>query len=163
MKKVYISGALTESDEPEKLERFYEDMRRVCKDVGMVASLPHHRGVVPITDEEFFERNKAEIRDSDLLIAYVGVPSTDVGSEIKSAELARVPIILLYERDKSVSRLVRGSPAVVEQGCFETFEEALGTLKKFLAQLGFCASRTAPWYDPSVDRGRMPGRVPRNV
>lgn len=165
--KVYISGALTRVEEPEELKGFYEEIGGVCRSVGLTPYIPHQH-TDPIADpdispEEVYERDRIEVQNSDLLIAYVGIPSLGVGSELEMAKESGVPIILLYEEDRPVSRVARGNPAIVAQVCFETFEEALDILKGTLARLGFGTSRPAPLYDPIVDRGRMPGGVPRNV
>lgn len=136
-RKAYISGALTALigvEEPGRLKRFYEEIGRVCEGVGIDSYIPHQR---PIADEEVFRCRVDEVQNSDLLIAYVGIPSFDVGSEIGAANQANVPVILLYEKGRPVSRVARGNPAVIAQICFETFDEALSALEEVFGLIEF--------------------------
>ena len=138
--KAYISGALTVVKEPEMLKGFYEEIGGVCEDVGICPYIPHQH-TDPIADpdispEEVYKRDKIEVQSSDLVIAYIGVPSGGGGAELEMAREAGVPIILLYEKGRPVSRVARGNPAVIAEICFATFDEALGALKNFLEEKG---------------------------
>ncbi len=127
--KTYISGALTDATHPEELKRFYETLGRLCSHLGLAPYVPHlvtdpqtHPEVPP---REVFETDKTQVLSSSLVIAYVGQPSLGVGMEIAYAETANIPIILLYEKGKEVSRLARGAPAIVAEITYSTELEAL--------------------------------------
>ena len=49
-----------------------------------------------------------------VVIAYAGIPSFGVGIEVELAREHGVPVILVAERERPVSRLLLGNPAVVE-------------------------------------------------
>ncbi len=98
-RKAYISGALTGVGKPERLKGFYEEIGRVCEGAGITPYIPHQH-TDPIANPdlspgEVYERDRAEVRGSDLVIAYVGVPSLGVGTELEMAREAGVPIIPL--------------------------------------------------------------------
>src|SRR5207244_9247645 len=48
------------------------------------------------------------------LIAYAGIPSFGVGIEVELAREHSVPVIVVAERERPISRLLLGNPAVVE-------------------------------------------------
>lgn len=64
-----------------------------------------------IRPEQIYQKNRDIIRTSDLLIAYVGIVSAGVATEIEMANSFRVPVVLLCEEDKikNVSRMILGS------------------------------------------------------
>lgn len=138
-KMVYISGALTVMLEEERaaLRRFYTDLGRVCKEFGFVVYLPHIYGdpklVAHKTAQEIDEIDRLAVTSSCLVVAYVGVPSIGVGIEIEMANHADKPVILLCEKGKSVSRLVRGNAAVCSEIFFTDFDDAKTQLRAFLA------------------------------
>ena len=51
-----------------------------------------------------------------------------MGAEIEIAHQCGVPVILLYEGGKRISRMARGSPAVAEEVIFTDFKDALAKL-----------------------------------
>ncbi|HEX8015254.1 MAG TPA: hypothetical protein VF465_08465 [Flavobacterium sp.] len=64
-----------------------------------------------IRPDQIYQKNRDIIRTSDLLIAYVGIVSGGVATEIEIANSFRVPVILLCEEEKmnKVSRMILGS------------------------------------------------------
>src|ERR1700716_199164 len=61
-----------------------------------------------------YEIDRARVARSGLLIAYAGTPSFGVGIEVEIAREHGIPVILVAERDRTVSRILLGSPAVVD-------------------------------------------------
>jgi len=49
-----------------------------------------------------------------VVVAYAGIPSFGVGIEVELAREHAVPVVLVVERERTVSRLLLGNPAVVE-------------------------------------------------
>jgi hypothetical protein len=70
-----------------------------------------------------------------LVIAYLGFPSFGVGMELAYAEINNIPLILLYERGKNISRFPRGIPTVISEIQFNSYEDALAQLRSILEQL----------------------------
>jgi 2'-deoxynucleoside 5'-phosphate N-hydrolase len=137
--KVYISGALTGIDQPTLIKGFYESVGLLCQKIGFQAYVPHintdpidHPNISPY---QVFDNDKREVSNSDLVIAYVGYPSIGVGMELAYAETNAIPIILLYEKEKIVSRFPRGIPTVISQVEFTNYQDALTQLESTVETL----------------------------
>ncbi len=134
--KVYISGALTGISDPYPLRKFYEDIGAVCKELGMAPYIPHQHTDPErhpnITPAQVYEMDAKQVSESDLVIAYVGIPPLGVGCELAIAEENKIPVVLVYERGKRVSRLLRGNPVVRYEIAFRDFDEALRRLREIL-------------------------------
>lgn len=137
-KRVYISGPLTGLTADDTLKERYEAIGDVCRKLGFDPYIPHqHTDPLrhpDVTPGEVYERDREQIAQSHLVIAYVGIPSLGVGSEIEIAHSHAVPVILLYEDGKYISRMVRGNPAVVAQIRFGNWDEVAGQLQQVLTK-----------------------------
>lgn len=136
LKKVYVSGALTGIEYMEPIKFFYKDIGTLCEELGFQAYVPHlHTDPIAhsnVTPRQVFEVDKYQVSSSDLVIAYIGYPSLGVGMELAYAETKHIPIILLYEHGKKVSKFSRGIPTVIHEIKFEGYKDALIKLRKFL-------------------------------
>lgn len=136
MHKVYISGALTGLDNVTKLKSFYEAIASLCEEMGFSPYLPHLT-TDPINNPNIspdlvFQTDKEQLVHVDLIIAYIGIPSLGVGMELAYAETNGIPIIILYEKHKQISRLPRGIPTIIAEIIFNSHENALEELKAIL-------------------------------
>jgi len=138
MGKVYVSGALTGVDDSEFLKAFYEAIGSLCRELSLEAYIPHlitDPCTNPdVTPRKVFETDKYQISQSNLVVAYVGFPSLGVGMELAYAEVKDIPIILLYEQGKNISRFPRGIPTVIAEIQFQDPSDALIKLKVCLDQ-----------------------------
>jgi nucleoside 2-deoxyribosyltransferase len=138
IRKVYISGALTGIENPAITKAFYEAVGSLIEEMEFQVYIPHintdpiHNP--DVSPRQVFETDKHQVSASDLVIAYVGYPSLGVGMELAYAEINAIPIILLYERDKEISRFPRGIPTVISEIQFQDYEDALTQLKSVLEQ-----------------------------
>jgi nucleoside 2-deoxyribosyltransferase len=136
MYKVYVSGALTDVKNPLETKALYEKIGSVCEEIGFQPYVPHlHTDPVnnpDITPREVFDKDKHQVSISDLVIAYLGSLSFGVGMELAYAESNKIPIILLYETGKLISRFPRGIPTVIAEIQFNDREDALNQLKTVL-------------------------------
>lgn len=141
MSRYYISGALTVSANGMILRDFYEEIAITCETFGHSVYVPHrHTDPILHTDaspKEVYERDRLEVSKSNCVIAYVGVPSLGVGAEIEIARQCGIPVVLLYEQGSPVSRMARGSPAVVHEIVFDEFSNAIKELRNFLKKQSF--------------------------
>ncbi len=138
MMQIYISGPLTGIANPEIVKNFYEAIGALGKKLEFATYVPH-LNTDPIqnpdiTPREVFDMDKNQVINSELVIAYLGSPSFGVGMELAYAEMHNIPIILLYERGKNISRFPRGIPTVIAEIKFNDYEEALEQLEHFLKQ-----------------------------
>ncbi len=116
--EVYVSGALTSVEDGAPLRLFYELLGEVVTDCGLRPYLPH-RVTDPIAAPQLdprtvYDVDRTHVTSAALVIAYAGIPSFGVGIEVELAREHGVPVILVAERDRRVSRILLGDPAVVE-------------------------------------------------
>jgi nucleoside 2-deoxyribosyltransferase len=136
-RKVFISGALTGIENPDIIKANYERLGQLCEELGAVAYRPW-RNTDPVAHphvsaREVYEVDRYHVSTADLVIAYVGIPSLGTGQEIEIAREHDVPVLLLYERGKPLSRITRGSPNIIGEIRFDDFGEALHQLEAILA------------------------------
>lgn len=136
--KAYISGALTGIENSAAIKDFYEAIGSLCEEMGFRAYVPHLKtdpiNNPDVSPHQVFDLDKHQVSTSDLVIAYLGFPAFGVGMELAYAETNSIPIILLYEKGKYVSRFPRGIPTVVSEIQFNDYEDALAQLKSVLVQ-----------------------------
>jgi nucleoside 2-deoxyribosyltransferase len=115
--KIYFSGSIRGGQQDTDL---YKELIEDLKQYGKV--LTEHIGCktieTNISDEEIHNRDLNWVKESDLVIAEVTVPSLGVGYEIGRAIHLKKPIICLYRSidGKSTSAMIRGCS---ELQCFE--------------------------------------------
>src|SRR5436190_11035358 len=130
--EAYVSGALTSLEDGARTRLFYELLAEVVEGAGLRAYLPH-RVTDPVTTAHLdpravYDIDRAHVTGSRVVVAYAGIPSFGVGIEVELAREHRIPVILVVERDRTVSRLLLGNPAVVEVVRFSDLEGLRRTL-----------------------------------
>ncbi len=118
MNEVYISGALTALTDGARTRVFYELLAEIVSDCGLEPYLPH-RATDPVAAPDLdprsvYDIDRARVARAVLVIAYAGTPSFGVGIEVEIAREHGIPVIIVAERDKTISRILLGSPAVME-------------------------------------------------
>ena len=116
--EAYVSGALTVLEDGARTRLFYELLAEVVGSAGLRAYLPH-RVTDPATTAHLdpravYDIDRAHVTGSRVVVAYAGIPSFGVGIEVELAREHGIPVVLVVERDRTVSRLLLGNPAVVE-------------------------------------------------
>ena len=142
--EAYVSGALTALEEGARMRLFYELLAEVVESAGLRAYLPH-RVSDPVTAAHLdpravYDIDRAHVTAARVVVAYAGIPSFGVGIEVELAREHAVPVVLVVERDRTVSRLLLGNPAVVEVVRFADLD---GLRRGLAAALGRIAA-TAP-------------------
>ena len=152
--KVYISGALTGIEKLAEVRTFYEDIAEVCREFGLVPYIPHRTtdpiGHPHIDPHSVYLIDKREASTSDLVIAYVGIESFGVGIELEIASECHIPIVLLHEDEKHLSRIVRGIPSVAAEVSFKDYNDAILQLRKLLQKYG--PNKSSPNADDVLSR-----------
>jgi 2'-deoxynucleoside 5'-phosphate N-hydrolase len=86
-----------------------------------------------IDPSEVYFRDTTWIRESDVLIAEVSVPSHGVGYEIGYALSLGKPVLALYQEGRKVSKMISGNPdPQLSVSCYEDPENALELIRSFL-------------------------------
>ncbi|HEX9268227.1 MAG TPA: hypothetical protein VF998_00150 [Candidatus Limnocylindria bacterium] len=144
MGEVYISGALTALADGARGRVFYELLAEIVAECGLSAYLPHRAtdpvGAPDLEPRAVYEIDRARVSRSALVVAYAGTPSFGVGIEVEIAREHGVPVILVAERDRAISRILLGSPAVVDVVRFGD----LAALRRSLGDAIARATRAAP-------------------
>src|SRR5919204_1969420 len=116
--EAYISGALTALEDAPRTKLFYEVLAEIAEAAGLRAYLPH-RVTDPVAAAHLdpravYEIDRAHVTSAAVVVAYGGGPSFGVGIEVELAREHGIPVIVVAERERAVSRLLLGNPAVVE-------------------------------------------------
>ncbi|HEV8228749.1 MAG TPA: hypothetical protein VGQ86_02235 [Candidatus Limnocylindria bacterium] len=116
--EAYVSGALTALEEGARMRLFYELLAEVVETVGLRAYLPHRVSdpvaAAHLEPRAVYDIDRAHVTSARVVVAYAGIPSFGVGIEVELAREHGVPVVLVVERDRTVSRLLLGNPAVVD-------------------------------------------------
>src|SRR5438876_3442915 len=139
--EAYISGALTALEDAPRTKLFYELLAEIAEAAGLRAYLPH-RVTDPVAaahldPRSVYEIDRAHVTNAAVLIAYAGIPSFGVGIEVELAREHSVPVIVVAERERPISRLLLGNPAVVE---IVRFADLDGLRKQLQSALGRIAT-----------------------
>jgi nucleoside 2-deoxyribosyltransferase len=88
---------------------------------------------------EVYARDVAWIRDSDVLIAEVSIPSHGVGYEIGFSLGLGKPVLALYQEERRVSKMISGNPDPnLSVRSYQTPEEAVVQTRNFLNKHQLC-------------------------
>ncbi len=97
---------------------FHELFAGTVSECGLRPYLPHHAtdpvAAPDLDPRSVYEIDRARVARSGLIVAYAGTPSFGVGIEVEIARERGIPVILVAERDRTVSRILLGSPAVID-------------------------------------------------
>src|SRR5437763_278329 len=116
--EAYISGALTALEDGPRTKIFYELLAEIALAAHLRPYLPH-RVTDPVTAAHLdpravYEIDRAHVTSAAVVVAYAGIPSFGVGIEVELAREHAIPVIVVAERERPISRLLLGNPAVVE-------------------------------------------------
>ena len=144
--EAYISGALTALEDAQRTKLFYEMLAEIASGARLRPYLPH-RVTDPVTTAHLdaravYDIDRAHVASAAVVIAYAGIPSFGVGIEVELAREHGIPVVLVVERERAISRLLLGNPAVREVVRFADLEGLRHGLAAALARLG--TGRTAP-------------------
>src|ERR1700694_2572136 len=138
--EAYISGALTALDDAPRTKLFYEVLAEIAEAAGLRAYLPHRVSdpvaVAHLDPRAVYEIDRAHGTRAAVLVAYAGIPSFGVGIEVELAREHDVPVVIVAERDRPISRLLLGNPAVVEVVKFADLDGLRRALRAALGAVG---------------------------
>lgn len=133
----YVCGPLTELPIgiQESVKSFYEQIADLCEEqINRRAFVPHEH-FDPVKHADFLSKDvdRAERKQvcgrTSLLIVVAIAPSWGGGIEVEMAYRSNVPVLILCEKGKKISRLLRGNPAVAEIIYYDSSTDALRKLK----------------------------------
>ena len=135
--RIFFGGPLTNLKDGLATKEFYTKMADVATHNGFDYYWAWQRGTDPDEDPEVpasrvYQIDSYELEKSDMMVAYVGEPSTGTGIEIEYARRNRIPVVIMYEKGRKISRMLRGCPSVKFIIEYDTHEEALAQLDAYL-------------------------------
>ncbi|HND47363.1 MAG TPA: nucleoside 2-deoxyribosyltransferase [Anaerolineales bacterium] len=134
---IYFACSITGGRE---LESFYQQFVAALEADGHVIPTSHlaqseaMEGERMLTPVDVYERDVKWVRECDVLIAEVGVPSHGVGYEIGYALNAGKPVLCLAQNGRRVSKMITGNSAL-EMKTYSTLEEAITLARNFLSSI----------------------------
>lgn len=138
--KIFFAGPLTTLKNYKKTRRFYQKLARTAKECGydyfwafLCGTDPNRERKIPA--HEVYKRDTKELLKSDIMVAYIGEPSTGTGVEIEFAKTHNKPVVLLYEKRNWTSRMARGCPSVKKEIIFSSQRHACIQFKSYLQKL----------------------------
>jgi len=123
-----------------QFERVYQELTTALLSDGHIVPTAHLAGSNVVTLEstvlarDVYERDVTWIREADVLIAEVSVPSHGVGYEIGFALNAGKPVLCLLQTGQKVSKMISGNPhpnLLVK--IYRDSQEAISLAREFLA------------------------------
>jgi nucleoside 2-deoxyribosyltransferase len=138
--RIFFGGPLTDLKNKEETKHFYVHMAEVAKNNGVLSFWAFLNGTDPIKNPDVpsaivYETDLSELERSDVMITYIGEPTTGTGQEMEYARTHGIPVYLLYEAGKKITRMLLGSPIVKGEITFSTEEEALLKLDELIKGL----------------------------
>jgi nucleoside 2-deoxyribosyltransferase len=87
-----------------------------------------------LAPQDVYERDTKWIKNCDVLVAEVSVPSHGVGYEISFALNIGKPVLCLYHRERRVSKMITGNPnPALCIRAYSDVKEAISQARLFLA------------------------------
>ncbi len=138
--RIFFAGPLTDLTNPKKTKEFYRRLADVAQKHGVDYYWAFLNGTDPIKNPDVapakvYQIDIHELEASDIMVAYMGEPSTGTGIEIEHAYTHNIPVYILYEKGKRVSRMLRGCPAIKQELVFENENDALRQFDALLSKL----------------------------
>jgi 2'-deoxynucleoside 5'-phosphate N-hydrolase len=138
--RIFFAGPLTDLINPEQTKAFYKKMADVAVANGCDYYWAFMRGTDPelnpdVPAARVFQIDTYELEKSDIMVAYVGEPSVGTGQEVEYAREHNIPVYILFEKAKHISRMLLGAPNVKGTIAYDTQEDALSQLDTLLKSL----------------------------
>ncbi len=138
--RIFIAGPLTDLADPQGTREFYKKLAEVVREMGHEPFLAYLNGTDPLLNPEVkpevvYQIDTKELEKSDLMVAYIGQPSPGTGIEVEYAKELGIPVVILYENGKKVSRMLRGSPIIKKEIVFSSESDCLCQFRTFLQSL----------------------------
>jgi nucleoside 2-deoxyribosyltransferase len=138
--RIFFAGPLTNLKDPGLTKAFYRRLAETAKSNGCDYFWAFLNGTDPVLNpdvppKKVYQVDIKQLSHSDMMVAYMGEPSTGTGIEIEYANAHHIPVYILYEKGKRISRMLRGCPAVKKEIVFTSHEDALKQFGTLLLQL----------------------------
>lgn len=138
--RIFFAGPLTDLKNPQQTKAFYQKLAAAARKNGFDYFWAFLNGTDPIANpdvlpKDVYLRDISQLEKSDIMVAYVGEPSTGTGLEIEHAYVKNIPVYILYEKGERISRMLRGCPAVKKELVFTDEKDALSQFSSLINSL----------------------------
>jgi len=138
--RIFFAGPLTDLRNPDQTKTFYKKLADLTRKHNVDYFWAFLNGTDPIANPnvpaaKVYEVDIDQLSKSDVMVAYVGEPSTGTGIEIEFAKNHNIPVYILYEKGKRISRMLRGCPAVKKELVFTDEADGLAQFDHLLTTL----------------------------
>lgn len=138
--RIFFAGPLTNLVDKEGTKAFYKQMAEVAEVNGFEHYWAFLHGTDPVRNpkvspQKVYATDIRELGKSDLMIAYVGEPTTGTGQEIEFAKQRNIPVYLIFEKGTHVTRMTLGSPNIKGLVVFTSRRDGLRKLDALLKTL----------------------------
>lgn len=110
MKKILITGTVMTADG--NSVKTYEDLVNICKKVSDNIYSPLDTMQFKGNDTERYNRAMELLKETDIIVAEMSMPSTGQGMELQEAVRLDIPIIVIAKSGSKISGLIKGSGKV---------------------------------------------------
>ena len=136
--KIYFAAAISAG---RKYAPVYKKIVEFLKTEGHLI-LTEHVAATNVMDleeqipaEEIYTRDIKKLKDADLLIAEVSLPSTGVGYEIAYFLSLEKPVVCLYSKEINMSKMITGNnETLFSVFAYESEKELLEKLPKIIVE-----------------------------
>jgi len=138
--RIFFAGPLTTLKDPEETKLFYGKLSDAAAKNGFDTFWAFLSGTDPVKDPDvdpqfIYDKDLSELEHSNLMIAYVGEPTTGTGLEMEFAREHNIPVYLMYKKNEHVSRMVTGNRGVDGVIEFTDEEDAVNKLNALLLNI----------------------------
>ena len=140
---IYIAGPLTGIGISTEKFHIYDVVAKLCTDQSFTVLAPHielkNRGVekseMCISPKQIFDWDYKWVKKSNVILAYVGIPSLGVGIELGLAVEWSIPFVTYCEKGVRVSPMVLGHPYSIEHVEFDRESDLKTKIRDALTKL----------------------------
>ena len=128
-KKIYLGGAITHAGD-EQILQWYQNITDTLERIGYEVFLPHRDVHLPKhkDEQDIHNINMKAVKQANLVIAYVGIPSLGVGMVLQAAQDKNIPTILLAEDNSTLSEMILYTNNIQTTIHFHDKEDAIAKL-----------------------------------
>ncbi len=141
VRRVYVAGAYRHNSDVEQDKTTHELVGNVCREFGceVVSSFgdnaENENAHQERQTQNVYQWIEDRVKESDVLLADVSLPSLGIGGELILAKMFDKPIVLISKKGSLVSTVALGNPNVVYHIVYDTLEEASQQWRNVLKQL----------------------------
>jgi len=132
---VYVSSSVTHA--PKTYRDFIKKFKQELRSATSALVIEWVDQDAPMIPDDFFRKNINNVLKCDVMVAITDEPSIGVGMEIQEAIRNKKPMLCLYEKGHTVSRLLLSAKQAgeIRLETYESLEDAVERASDFINSL----------------------------